>query len=352
MRDDILINAMTDIADDLVLEAQEVPDMKNSNSRIVRITLIAAIVVVLLAGTVLAATYKLWSPGLSSWFGADEAAQDALLDSGMTSLIYGEPVALENGLTIQVQQVLCDGSGIYVTARYSAPQAGWFTPENKKWATNNTHSSLTIGDVSMAPKSWGFDTENYDAAYMTWYYAGDCAGLGGNTATLRIWPTVNMEEYLETESEENAESIRNDPLILTNEVSISWTMDTALAISKTLENSITGEYDSIPLTIENIVLTPVSIRYDVTEGFDLQEVLYSTGVVLTDGTEIRWHGGSTEIPYYAIPEGEPIVAHGYYTLNETILDLDSVAGITYAAWANTPVDPEVGDVTVFVLPLK
>ena len=54
MRDDILINAMTDIADDLVLEAQEVSMMKEKNSRPLRIALIAATITVLLAGAALA----------------------------------------------------------------------------------------------------------------------------------------------------------------------------------------------------------------------------------------------------------------------------------------------------------
>ena len=345
MNCDVVIWAMSDISDDLIVNAEERSFGKPRQSRPLRIVLIAAALALLLAGTVLAATYRLWSPGLASRFGADETTQEAMLDSGMTSMIYGEPVTLENGLTIELQQALCDGSGIYVTARYSAPEAGWFTQENRKWATNNTHSSLTIEGVSMTPKSWGFDMEtvSYDAAYMTWYFAGDCSELDGNIATLRIWPTVNMDEYLETESAENADAILNDPLILPKEISLSWTLDTAISISKAFEDSVTGEYDGIPLTLENIVLTPVSIRYDVTEGFDLQEVLYSTGVMLTDGTEI---------PYQTIPEGEPIVAHGYYTLSETILDLDSIAGITYAAWGNTPTDPESGDVTVYVLPLK
>ena len=58
MRGDRIIWAMTDIADDLIREAMEVPEMKKHRmKKPAMLGLIAAIVAVLLAGTALAAVH-------------------------------------------------------------------------------------------------------------------------------------------------------------------------------------------------------------------------------------------------------------------------------------------------------
>ena len=310
----------------------------------------------------LAATYKLWSPGLTSHFGADEAAQDALLDSGMTSLVDAEPVTMENGLTLEVQQVLCDGQEITISVRYSAPESGWFTWDNQGWATQFTHPVLTIGDTDFGPGGGGFENETVTdtEAYMTWSFLGDCAALDGETMTLTLITPPRLSEMLDDfeanfdtiNGAEDEAIIRNDPLILWEPVTLSWTLDMATSIGKELEGSFSGVYNDETITIEDVRLTPLSIRFTVTEGLDTVEALYPTGIVLTDGTTVGFTSGHLgEID--AVPEGfEPDMLPGYYTFDTTILDLDSIAGITFAAWANTPVDPEVGDITVFTLPLK
>lgn len=363
MKRDMVLWAMTDISEDLILNAQEVSVAKNNKYRTLRIALIAAVVVVLLAGTVLAATYyKLWSPGLASHFGADETAQESLMESGMTSLIYGEPVTLENGLTLEVQQVLCDGQETTVSVRYHAPEFGWFTWDNCGWATQFTIPQLTIGERELECIEGGFDTETTTGteAYMTWLFLGDCAELDGEAVTLTLRTPTNLSEMLNDfdanfdtiNGAEDEEIIRNDPLILWEPVTLSWTLDMMTSISKELEGSFSGVYNDETITIRDVTLTPVSIRFTLTEGLDTVEALYPTGIVLTDGTTVGWIGGHLgEVD--AVPEGfEPDTLPGYYTFDTTILDLNSIAGITFAAWANTAVEPEAGDVTVFTLPLK
>lgn len=363
MKRDIIIWAMNDIAEDLILNAQEVTNVKKIKSRTVRAALIAAAVVVLLTGTVLAASYKLWSPGLVNWFGADEAAQEALLDSGMTSLIYGEPVTLENGLTLEVQQVLCDGQETAITVRYAAPESGWFTRENRKWATIITRPQLRIGNREYQNTTAGFDGETVGdtEAYMTWTFACNCSALDGETVTLTLLTGGDREEIAERQKvdmPEAAEIILNDPILLTEDVSFSWTLDMSMAISKTLDGVFSGEYNGNAMTVENVVLTPVSIRFDVTEGLNLiqtvgvTDALYPTGIILTNGTMIGWHSGGIGNRYPDLESEEPDTLPGYYTFDTVILDLDSISGITFASWANN--SGEIGeDVdTAFTLMLK
>lgn len=195
---------------------------------------------------------------------------------------------------------------------------------------------------------------------MTWLFLGDCAELDGEAVTLTLRTPTNLSEMLNDfdanfdtiNGAEDEEIIRNDPLILWEPVTLSWTLDMMTSISKELEGSFSGVYNDETITIRDVTLTPVSIRFTLTEGLDTVEALYPTGIVLTDGTTVGWIGGHLgEVD--AVPEGfEPDTLPGYYTFDTTILDLNSIAGITFAAWANTAVEPEAGDVTVFTLPLK
>ena len=110
MREDILINAMTDIADDLVLEAQEVHDMKNSSSHILRITLIAAAVMVLLAGAAFAVFHytRIAERLESDW---NETAEGTMTQEKKDfveerSADLGESVT-DQGITVIMESVTC-----------------------------------------------------------------------------------------------------------------------------------------------------------------------------------------------------------------------------------------------------
>ena len=311
----------------------------------------------------LAATYKLWSPGLASHFGADEAAQEAMLESGMTSLTGNPSVTLENGLTLTVEQTLCNGVETIVVVRYDAPEAGWFTWKNQGMATMYTFPSLTVGETEFGLGGGGFDNESVEdqTAYMIWRFAGDATDMNEQTTILTLTPPKDLQavaDNMQTDPED-PEIVLKDPLILPEEITLSWTLDLGSVISEQLAGVFSGEYNGNTMTIENVILTPISIQFTMTEGLDMvgnpaenPEALYPTGIVLTDGTTVGWTGGHLgEVD--AVPVGyEPETLPGYYTFDTAVLDLDSIAGITFAAWSNTPVDPEVGDVTVFTLPLK
>lgn len=366
-----MLSLLGGVDNDLILRAKEA---KTSRRPLHAIWLVAAVLI--LSTAVLATALSLWSPGLASQFGADETAQEQLLESGMTSLIDAEPVTLENGLKLTLQQVICDGYEITVVVYYEAPEPGWFTWENRFHAMTHIIPTLTIGDMTFFRSSDGFDLDTVTdtSAYMTWSFtAGDCipldihsADLDGQNATLSLKPPVNYEEVLadmETQAPqydrwdnpltgpEAVEAIRNDPLILSEEISFSWTMSMASSIQKSLEGSFTGEYEGITFTLENVVLTPISIRFTMTEGEEILDLLYDTGIVLTDGTEISWHCGGI---YNPDSEAESAAGNewtGYFTFDSTVLDLDSIAGINYSLWAATPVTPGE-EVTVYTLPLK
>ena len=104
--------AMTDIAEDLILSAQEGPEpMKKRITKPVKLTLIAAVVVVLLAGTALA-TSGFWSPKLAALFGADEKQQQELSDVGSIQNIGVS--GSDNGVTITAEQLIGDANGVYI----------------------------------------------------------------------------------------------------------------------------------------------------------------------------------------------------------------------------------------------
>ena len=364
MRSSEFLYLLADVDDDLILSTQEIPDMKKNPSRTLRIVLIAAAVFVLLAGTVLAATYKFWSPGLASHFGADEAAQEALLDSGRTQLTGGQNATQDNGLRLTLEQVLCDGTQTTLSIRWDSPESGWFTPEKRKWACMFLTPSLTIGEREFKLYNTGFDQDTITdtSAYMIWSFWGDCSDLNGQTAVLTLQAIGNLDEaitLLASDSIVRAQGVSSDPLLLNAPVSLSWTLDIAATPSKALDGSFSGVYNGRTITFEDVVLTPVSVRFTVTQGLELfgnpaeiADALYPTGIVLADGTEIGWTSGGTGSADAVPVDYEPETLSGYYTFDKTVLDLDSIVGITFAAWADTSVDPEVGDVIVFTLPLQ
>ena len=370
MKSNDMLSLLGGLDDDLILGAKE---PVKSRRPLHAIWLIAAVLI--LSTAALATALSHWSPGLASQFGADETAQEQLLESGMTSLIDAEPVTLENGLKLTLQQVICDGYEITVVVYYEAPEPGWFTWNNRMWATMYTFPSLTIGDQSFFPSGNGFDLDTVTdtSAYMTWSFADDGspldmkdAELDGQPATLSFKTMGNTEQLLsDLEAQEPqydqwgnpltgpeaAEAFRNDPLILSEEVSFSWTMSMASSIQKSLEGSFTGEYEGITFTLENVVLTPISIRFTMTEGEEILDLLYDTGIVLTDGTEISWTSGGMYNSNSEAEGAEESEWTGYYAFDTTVLDLDSIAGINYSLWAATPVTPEE-TVTVYTLPLQ
>ena len=75
-------------------------------------------------------------------------------------------------------------------------------------------------------------------------------------------------------------------------------------------------------------------------------------MVLTDGTEVRFNSGGMESVDLSNDADWPDSLSGYYSFDTVVMDLDSIAGVTFSSWANTPVDPEVGDITVFTLLLQ
>jgi hypothetical protein len=352
MKHDVLVWALEDIADDLILNSQKVSVTKKCRSRTWKIILLAATVMILLSGTVLAATYKIWSPGLASYLNADEQAQDVLLESGMTSLTSNPSVTLENGLTLTVEQVFCDGSETGVVVRYDAPEDGWLTSDNRSLATMYTFPSLTIGDTTLAQVGGGFDQASVadTTAYMIWMFEGDTAPWHGETATLVLTPPDDLKDV--------TEPIDADPLILTRAASLCWTLELSETISKTFEGGFTGVYNGHSLTIEDVTLTPISICFTLTEGLELNDpeqtddALYPIGVVLADGTNVGWNSGHLgEVD--AVPEGyEPESLPAYYAFDTAILDLDSIVGINFGAWADTSVNSERGEMIAYTLPLQ
>ena len=110
MKDDTLFWALCDMDEALILEAKEVPDMKNSSSRILRITLIAAAVVVLLAGAAFAVyQYTKSAERLESdWNATAETTmtQEQLEFVETRSADLGESVT-DQGITVTIDSVTC-----------------------------------------------------------------------------------------------------------------------------------------------------------------------------------------------------------------------------------------------------
>ena len=351
-----LLSSMGDMEDEFLMEANEYSSKMKKHTRPMRVALIAAAVAVLLAGTVLAATYKLWSPGLASWFGADEAAQEAMLESGMTSLTGNPSVTMENGLTLTLEQVFCDSVETCVVVRYDTPEDGWFTWENRGMATMNSFPVLTIGGTDFSDTGGGFESTSVGdkTAYMIWRFEGDTTSLSGQPATLRIIPSGDLRataEEMHLDPEET-EVLLNDPLILSTEISFSWTLELGDIISKTLEGSFVGEYEGVSFSFRDVVLTPISIRFTAEGWEEAETLLYPIGLVLADGTFVEFNSGHLgEVD--AVPEGYVQETWpGYYTFDTTIMDLDSIAAFAFADWSNPPVGLETGDMTVYTLSLK
>jgi hypothetical protein len=330
--------ALNDMDERLIQEANEPQNAKASNrtKRYLRpVWLVAAVLILCTAAA--AATSRLWSTGMASLFGGDETAQKTLTENGMTSLIYGAPVQLDNGLTITLEQVLCDGATTTLALRFDAPETGWITQENQTYATAFLGASLTIGDEAFNLTTWGFelDSASETSAFLNLSFGGDCGALDGQTAVLTMKPnTAKMLAVCEDMPDE-AEAIQNDPLLLSEEVSFSWTLEMSEAICKRLEGSFSGEYEGMTITVEDVTLTPVSITFITTEGADLREKLYVHGFILEDGTEIGLSDGG----------------YNYFGFDTVVEDLDSITGIAFASFAEAPVAWEDAT-TVFVLSLK
>lgn len=325
MKNTELLSIIGDVDDALILEAKQPPKPRHS----IRPVWIAAAILALVTVAVAAAA-RLWSPGLANRLGAATAAQEALLDSGMTSLIDGRTVTTENGLQLTLEQVLSDGQEITISVRYDAPAGGWFTRENRRWATLYTVPSLVIGNVEFTCSTSGFDpgsvTDN--TAYMIWTFSGDCSDLDGKEAVMTLQPVHTPEV---------AEDIINNPLILTNPVSLAWTLELNSALSRTLAGPFSGTYiggqnDGTPFTVEDVTVTPISVCFTLTDGLELRDMMFVTGVVLKDGTTVGIVSGGATGDNAGLAGYVPETVTFYYTLDTTIVDLDSISGITFGAW--------------------
>lgn len=131
MKNSDIFWALYDMDDDLIREAKEAPMMKTNNVHPVRIMLIAAAVVVLLAGTALAIS-ELWAPKLAALFGADEKQQE-LLDVGFVQNIGVSDS--DNGVTITAEQLIGDANGVYILYSIKADDpkllSAWTFPHYK-----------------------------------------------------------------------------------------------------------------------------------------------------------------------------------------------------------------------------
>ena len=96
---------------------QEVLNMQNNHKttrRTWRMALILAAVLLLTVSS-LAAAWRLWQPKMAELFGASPAAQEALLDSGVTQVLGLSDT--DNGITITAEQIIGDENGFFVLFR-------------------------------------------------------------------------------------------------------------------------------------------------------------------------------------------------------------------------------------------
>lgn len=280
---------------------------------------------VLLCTAVSAATYSLWSPGIASFFGADQEVQEELLEQGVTSLVDAAPVTLDNGLIIEMQQVIYDGELLTVSICYQAPEEGWFTKENLASAAISTIPSLKIGAVEFPCSASGFEQASITAqtAYLICSFQGSIHELDGETAVLTLAPA---------DAEESADHQNTDsPLLLRSTIQFPWKLNLSETKSRTEQGPYSAEYRGQTITVENITITPLSIRFCANESDELIAAAYPMGVQLQNGTVVPFSSGYTGAPN-ASPEGDKAEQKSaYYVFESAILDMDSICKIVFAA---------------------
>ena len=331
-----MLTILSDLDDALITRA----DIGEKKRRLPR-TFGILFAAVLLCTAVSAATYRLWSPGLASFFGAEEPEQEALLDQGTTSLVYNEPITLESGLVLQVQQILYDGQELTISICYQSPEKGWFTEESLHIAAMNTIPALQIGSESFPCTSSGFEQSatTPQTAYLICRFQGDFAKADGEAAVLTQSPAVTDGE------------VPGAALVPAEPIQVSWMLNLSEAAVESISGPIETAYNGNAISIENIMLSPVSIRFTAIEDEDLISTAYPMGVRLRDGTLISFTSGYTGTPE-AIKEGEATERlSAYYVFASPILELDQISELVFASFPEQSEKVDEPDLA-FSVPLR
>ena len=334
MKSDDMLSILSEIDDTLITRADTTPKKRKPPR-----TLGVLIAAIILCTAVSAATYPLWSPGIASYFGADQEAQEELIDQGITSFVDAPAATLDNGLTIQMQQLLWDGEMLTVSICYQAPEDGWLIEENLAMAAIHIIPSLRIGAAEFPCSTSGFEQTSVTAqtAYMICSFQGNFEQLDGETAVLTLAPASGEESVA--------------PLMLSLPIAFSWKFNLAEATTRTAQGPFTAEYHGSAIMVEDVTITPVSIRFAVTESDELITAAYPMGVELRDGTIVSFISGYTGAPG-ASQEGESDEQKSaYYVFESTILDMDSISNIVFAAVSESSVNSSEPAIA-FVLPLQ
>lgn len=340
MKSDDMLSILSEIDDTLITRADTTPKKRKPPR-----TLGVLIAAVILCTAVSAATYPLWSPGIASYFGADQEAQEELIDRGITSFVDAPTATLDNGLTIQMQQLLWDGEMLTASICFQAPEDGWLIEENLAMAAIHIIPSLRIGAAEFPCSTSGFEQTSVTAqtAYMICSFQGNFDHLDGETAVLTLTP-VSEEESVDSQANE-------DPLMLNSPIAFSWEFNLAEATTRTEEGPFTAEYHGSAIMIEDVTITPVSIRFTVTESDELIAAAYPMGVELRDGTVVPFISGYTGAPS-ASQEGEADEQKSaYYVFASTILDMDNISKIVFATVSESSVNSSEPSIA-FALPLQ
>lgn len=335
-----MLNILSDLDDTLITRA-DVGAKKRKFPRTFGILLAA----VLLCTAVSAATYRLWNPGLVSFFGAKETDQEELLEHGNTSLVYNTPITLDNGLVLQVQQVLYDGQELIISICYQSPEKDWFTEDAVNVAAMYTIPSLQIGNSSFACTSSGFEQAATTAqtSYFICSFRGDFAKADGESATLTLSPAVTDD------SGNNAASACS--LVLSEPVHVSWTLNLEEASTESISGPFHTEYCGSAISVENITLSAVSIQFTAIEDDVLLSTSYPMGVKLRDGTVIPFTSGYTGTPEAAKEGCSAEQLDAYYVFASPILELGQITELVFADFPDHAGQNETPDVA-FSIPLR
>lgn len=336
MKSDDMLNILSDLNDALITRA-DIGTKKRRRPRTFGILLAA----VLLCTAVSAATYRLWSPGLASFFGAKELEQEALLDQGAASLVYNEPITLKSGLVLQVQQILYDGQELTISICYQSPEEGWFTEESLHTAAMNTLPALQVGDKRFPCTSSGFeqDATTAQTTYLICRFQGNFEKADGEAAVLTLSPAVTDGK------------ITGTALVPAEPIQVSWMLNLSEAAVESISGPIETAYNGNAISIENITLSPVSIRFTAIEDEDLISTAYPMGVRLRDGTLVPFTSGYTGTPE-AVKEGEAAEKlSAYYVFASPILRLDQISELVFASFPEQSGKNEEPNIA-FSIPLR
>lgn len=159
MKKSDLIWAICDIDEDLLRLTEEEPVMTKKHTRPLRIVLIAAVIAVLLAGTVLAYAIRHWDELFVSAFQVDNSDKE-LLDSAFQD-VYAQTT--QDGVTCTVTQLL--GTEHCLVAALELK-----LPENLETGTTSAEELKTLTADNDLP--WQSDEDAVSASQMLSHYFG------------------------------------------------------------------------------------------------------------------------------------------------------------------------------------